>query len=223
VLGHDERPLSEADMTHAPAPSQPAAQPTLLATAPVLEINLVSKEDEAIIERLHAQPIIEKKPEPVVERVTTPAPPKVEVPKEEPKIEAPVVSTPPPAPKPTAPSTEETQGKSLLEKLQEARKQEAQASSEAPAPNLLSKLGAQVDQSKRIKGRIPLNLKFRFLNDLFKGSNADFDAAVDIVDNSPDYHSAITLLKEKYIRKYEWDLGTDTVREFLSMVDRRFE
>lgn len=74
-----------------------------------------------------------------------------------------------------------------------------------------------------LKGTIPLNLKFKFQNELFNGDNAEFNSAIEMIDQCKDYHTAIALIKEKYIRPFDWDLGAEATRDFLSMVDKKFE
>lgn len=74
-----------------------------------------------------------------------------------------------------------------------------------------------------LKGTIPLNLKFKFQNELFNGDNAEFNSAIEMIDQCKDYHTAIALIKEKYIKPFDWDLGAEATRDFLSLVDKKFE
>lgn len=108
--------------------------------------------------------------------------------------------------------------KSLLDKLQEAQEEE-----EEEAKSAYSNIARPASNASKIKGTIPLNLKFRYLNELFDGNNAAFEEAIELIDESPDYHAAVAVVKDKYIRPYGWDLGEDTTREFLSMISRKFE
>ncbi len=69
---------------------------------------------------------------------------------------------------------------------------------------------------------IPVNKKFVFIQGLFGGSSEEFEQAVDMIDNCNDYHKAIMLIKEKYFRRFAWDLEKDEVKEFYEMVSRKF-
>jgi hypothetical protein len=69
---------------------------------------------------------------------------------------------------------------------------------------------------------IPINKKFAFINGLFGGNSAEFEQAVDMIDQCNDYHKAIMLIKEKYFRRFAWDLEKDEVKEFYEMVSRKF-
>ena len=108
---------------------------------------------------------------------------------------------------------------SLLDKIR-ATKEEQE---EERGNNLYSRMAKPTSTATKIKGTIPLNLKFRYLNDLFDGNNAVFEESIEVIDSSADYHTAVSLVKERYIRVYNWDLGEDTTREFLSMISRKFE
>ncbi len=69
---------------------------------------------------------------------------------------------------------------------------------------------------------IPVNKKFVFIQGLFGGSSEEFEQAVDMIDHCNDYHKAIMLIKEKYFRRFAWDLEKDEVKEFYEMVSRKF-
>lgn len=77
-------------------------------------------------------------------------------------------------------------------------------------------------QSPSMKDLVPLNLKYAFIKELFANDNDEFNKAVDMIDQCSDYHKAIMLIKEKYFRRYGWDLEKDEVKEFYELVSRKF-
>jgi hypothetical protein len=83
------------------------------------------------------------------------------------------------------------------------------------------------DITDKFKGQslhalIPLNKKFNYVNGLFGGSSAEFEQAIAMIDQCSDYHKAIMLIKEKYFRRFAWDLEKDEVKEFYEMVSKKF-
>lgn len=145
------------------------------------------------------------------------------------------------------PSEQKVQSKTLLEQLQE-KKQPAEIKPETQEPsfkkplfkddepeeedeketnggysNLVNKVNqGQVGSTKPLRGNIPLNMKLRYKKELFGDDQNEFDTAIDKIDQCKDYHEAIGMLKENYVRKYSWDFSGEATREFLSMVDGKF-
>ncbi|MFT5916246.1 MAG: hypothetical protein ACJAWV_002929 [Flammeovirgaceae bacterium] len=112
----------------------------------------------------------------------------------------------------------EKEGETLLERLGGSMETEHK-------PTLADKFAPEPEERKssQLKGSIPLNMKFQFQNELFGGNNTEFNDAVDMIDECKDYHTAISLLKEKYLRKHDWDLSASTTRDFLNLVDQKFD
>jgi hypothetical protein len=73
-----------------------------------------------------------------------------------------------------------------------------------------------------LRSMLPINKKFTFINGLFGGNATEFEQAIDMIDQCNDYHKAIMLIKEKYFRRFGWDLEKDEVKEFYEMVSRKF-
>lgn len=69
---------------------------------------------------------------------------------------------------------------------------------------------------------IPLNHRYKFINELFHGNAADFSQAVEAIDACTSYHEAIMLVKDKYLPKYGWDFSKDEVKEFYELIGRKF-
>ncbi|WP_448519118.1 hypothetical protein [Rhodoflexus sp.] len=69
---------------------------------------------------------------------------------------------------------------------------------------------------------IPLNQRYKFINELFAGSTADFNDALTAIDACKDYHEAIMIVKNKYLPKYGWDFSKDEVKEFYELIGRKF-
>eukprot|EP01026_Neomeris_dumetosa_P034396 TRINITY_DN27668_c0_g1_i5.p1 TRINITY_DN27668_c0_g1~~TRINITY_DN27668_c0_g1_i5.p1 ORF type:complete len:497 (+),score=95.56 TRINITY_DN27668_c0_g1_i5:172-1491(+) len=114
---------------------------------------------------------------------------------------------------------EETPKENLHSKF--AGKQEKENEEEEKEENdVYSALLDKLDKGdvKPLKGNISLNLKFKFQNELFGGSNEEFNHAIELIDGCDNYHAAISLIKERYVNKYNWDFGEESTIEFLSMV-----
>ncbi|WP_020530517.1 hypothetical protein [Flexithrix dorotheae] len=118
---------------------------------------------------------------------------------------------------------EETPKENLHSKF--AGKQEKENEEEEKEENdVYSALLDKLDKGdvKPLKGNISLNLKFKFQNELFGGSNEEFNHAIELIDGCDNYHAAISLIKERYVNKYNWDFGEESTIEFLSMVDGKY-
>ncbi|PWJ43282.1 hypothetical protein [Sediminitomix flava] len=115
----------------------------------------------------------------------------------------------------------------LSEKIAEAKAEESeeqslndQLKSEEQTPTLLESL--QKQQGVSLAESINLNMRFRFQSILFGGNIADYTAAIEMVDQCPNYHTALTNLKDIYGKRYEWDYSSEELMEFLSLVDEKF-
>ncbi len=78
-------------------------------------------------------------------------------------------------------------------------------------------------QRQSIHHIIPSEKRNAFASVLFNGSNGELSEALDLIDHCPNYHAAIMLIKERYFRKYAWDLERDEVKEFYEMVAEKFD
>ncbi|MBK6265935.1 hypothetical protein JKA74_12905 [Marivirga sp. S37H4] len=75
---------------------------------------------------------------------------------------------------------------------------------------------------KSIKQQLTLNQRFMFVNELFDGNQKNFLMAVEQVDALESYEEAYSHIKKTYVAKYEWDLETEEVQEFMELVGKRF-
>ncbi|MCU0429434.1 MAG: hypothetical protein MUF42_05630 [Cytophagaceae bacterium] len=73
-----------------------------------------------------------------------------------------------------------------------------------------------------LRASIPINLRYIFINELFKGSQDDYLLAVSQIDRSESYESALNIIAQVYAKKYDWDPEKSEVREFYELVERRF-
>ncbi len=106
------------------------------------------------------------------------------------------------------------------ENLAPAAQLKSESASEVDAPSA----GYQIpeDEQKSLKDSIPLHKKFAFINELFDGNSNDFNEAISLIDECSDYHKAIQLVKEKYFRRYNWDLENNEVKDFYELLSQRF-
>ena len=73
-----------------------------------------------------------------------------------------------------------------------------------------------------LKSAVPINLRYIFINELFKGSTDDYNLSLSQIERCNDYESAKNILDQLYSRKYDWDTEKIEVKEFLELVERRF-
>lgn len=77
-------------------------------------------------------------------------------------------------------------------------------------------------QQQSMRNIIPAEKRDAFVSMLFNGSGGEFDEALGLIDRCSDYHEAIMIIKDRYFRKYSWDLEKDEVKEFYEMVSEKF-
>jgi hypothetical protein len=73
-----------------------------------------------------------------------------------------------------------------------------------------------------LKLAVPINLRYIFINELFRGSTDDYNLSLVQVERCEDYESAKNILDQVYGRKYDWDKDKTEVKEFFELVERRF-
>lgn len=75
---------------------------------------------------------------------------------------------------------------------------------------------------KSLSELISVNHRYKFINELFGGNATEFNEAVAAIDRCNDYHSAMMLIKQKYLPQYGWDFSKDEVKEFYELIGRKF-
>ncbi|HWZ21420.1 MAG TPA: hypothetical protein VNW06_02130 [Cytophagaceae bacterium] len=73
-----------------------------------------------------------------------------------------------------------------------------------------------------LKSAVPINLRYIFINELFKGGADDYNLAISQIESCEDYNSARNILEQIYGRKYNWEAEKTEVKEFFELVERRF-
>ncbi len=73
-----------------------------------------------------------------------------------------------------------------------------------------------------LKQAVPINLRYIFINELFKGNADDYNLALIQIERCEDHESAKNILDQLYQKKYSWDNSKTEVKEFLELVERRF-
>jgi len=105
---------------------------------------------------------------------------------------------------------EEKEGAGMLnEKLQTKEKQ--------TLADKLSKSGG-----KSIMKMLTLNQRFMFVNELFNGNQDQFLSAIEQIDNMDNHKEASSHVKKSLADKYNWDMETEEVEEFMELIDKRF-
>jgi hypothetical protein len=72
-----------------------------------------------------------------------------------------------------------------------------------------------------LKSAMGINDKFQFTNELFKGSMQEFNIAIEQLNASASIESALNYLKSLH-QLYGWDDEHDTLKRFLSIIERRY-
>lgn len=68
---------------------------------------------------------------------------------------------------------------------------------------------------------IGLNQKFLFMNELFEGENTSYKEAIEQLNNFSNFDDANNYVKSLQ-EKHSWELESNTVKEFLDLVERRY-
>lgn len=104
---------------------------------------------------------------------------------------------------------EEQQVESLNDKFSEQSEQLSLAEKlgKKPIPDLVKAIG--------------LNQKFLFMNDLFEGENNHYKEALNMLNNFSDYSQA-NVYVETLRTKHSWDESSNTVKEFVELIQRRY-
>lgn len=69
---------------------------------------------------------------------------------------------------------------------------------------------------------VPINLRYIFINELFKGNADEYRLAITQIENSHNLESAKTALDLEFGKKYNWEKDKTEVKEFFELVERRF-
>jgi len=75
--------------------------------------------------------------------------------------------------------------------------------------------------TKDIKTAIGINDKFEFINELFKGSIADYEAGLQLLNNSANRELALKVFNELQ-KKYGWQQENETADRLQEIVERKF-
>ncbi|MGM0580103.1 MAG: hypothetical protein ACQETL_05455 [Bacteroidota bacterium] len=75
---------------------------------------------------------------------------------------------------------------------------------------------------KSIMKMLTLNQRFMFVNELFEGNQNQFLSAVEQIDGMDSYKEASSHVKKSFADKYDWDMETEEVQEFMELVEKRF-
>lgn len=97
--------------------------------------------------------------------------------------------------------------------------------------SLNDKLKKEEDQSLRkifqnspisdIKGQISIAKKFEYISSMFKGNGAEYEEAIDFLNNAANGKEAKLKLND-LTEKYQWDLEDKSIIKFIELVERRY-
>jgi energy-converting hydrogenase A subunit M len=76
--------------------------------------------------------------------------------------------------------------------------------------------------AKSIMKMLSLNQRFMFVNELFDGNQSQFLSALEYIDQMESFDEASSHIKNSLADKYNWDMETEEVEEFLELIEKRF-
>jgi hypothetical protein len=80
----------------------------------------------------------------------------------------------------------------------------------------------QRQKIENIRKYISINQRFMFVNELFGGSNEEYNMALDQLEALGSYDAAVNFLQNQYVPRYSWDLETEEVQEFFLILQKRY-
>ena len=191
-----------------------------------------------------AEEIIELRTEKVPTPTPEPEPEEPSIAKQESQLETPTPIIPQENLTPETPASEEAdkeetpEKETLLEEQSDVEKEKEQMTEEPgrSSPNQKSEETSTIDLSvepslaDKLRERpitdlttaIGLNERFVFSNDLFDGNMEAFNQAVNELNHMENIDHAERFLNEQIIVRYDWDVESETVQNFIMLVKRRF-
>jgi len=91
-----------------------------------------------------------------------------------------------------------------------------------PENSTYSKLISNMNKGESLRNKIPLNLRFKFQNELFDGDDKLYEDAINSIDGCNTYKEAMDMVKERYLKKLNWDISESSTIEFLNLIDQKF-
>ena len=69
---------------------------------------------------------------------------------------------------------------------------------------------------------INVNERYMFLNDLFEGDENEYNSAIASIEACESFDESVEYLMQNYSRKFQWNMGSDEVKELLKVIFKRF-
>jgi hypothetical protein len=73
-----------------------------------------------------------------------------------------------------------------------------------------------------LKSMLSINQKFMFINDLFKDSQDDFNKVMDFLESCESREAARSFIDNNYLKHNIWNPNAPQVKEFLALIDKKF-
>ncbi len=78
------------------------------------------------------------------------------------------------------------------------------------------------EATSTLKSMLTINQKFMFVNDLFDGNNEDFNKVIDFLDSCETKEVVVKFINSNYIQRGNWKAEAPQVKEFLGLIDKKF-
>ncbi|MBK8657400.1 MAG: hypothetical protein IPN22_00585 [Bacteroidetes bacterium] len=80
----------------------------------------------------------------------------------------------------------------------------------------------QLIGAKSLKQLIDFNKRFAIVNELFQGDNAAFSAAIQRIDEMPDFSTANDYVRNQLMSEFKWDAQSQSCKLFMKLLRQKF-
>jgi len=112
---------------------------------------------------------------------------------------------------------------SLIDSIEEIKRMEQSINQKYTAgdgPSLAERLNQK--PVSNLKSAIGLNQKFQFLSVLFKSDKEAYDMSIDRLNKASSYLEADEYIQNTLKNRYDWEMKSPVVKEFMYLIERRF-
>lgn len=78
------------------------------------------------------------------------------------------------------------------------------------------------DQKNNLHDNITIKQRYLFMNGLFNGEVNEYNKVIKDIENFQSFDNSVEYLIQNYSRKYQWDMSSSKVKEFLKVIFKSF-
>ncbi len=112
---------------------------------------------------------------------------------------------------------------SLIDSIEEIKRMEQSINQKyktGDGPSLAQKLHQK--PVTNLKNAIGLNQKFQYLSVLFKSDKEAYNFSIERLNNASSYLEADEYIQNTLKNRYDWEMKSPVVKEFMNLIERRF-